>query len=174
MCKKVFTMIAALAMVLTMAGCSGKSSAGQNGSTPTGTESQPTTAPATTQGTEPSSATFQQVTLVDNDICTFTVTAEDADNIFGYTLKVFLENKTEKNLMFTVESVSVNGFMCDPFWATTVAAGKKANEEISFSNKDFEDNGIENVTEVTFTLRVYDSDNILSDNLVEETFTVNP
>lgn len=51
--------------------------------------------------------------------------------MWGYTLKAQLENKsTEKTYMFSVESASINGVQCDPMFASEVAAGKKANEEI--------------------------------------------
>ena len=76
--------------------------------------------------------------------------------------------------MFTTDAVSVNGFMCDPFWATSVAAGKKANESISFSENDLEKNNIESVEEIVFTLRIYDSNNWLAEDVLEETFTIKP
>lgn len=58
----------------------------------------------------------------------------------GYTLKAQLENKsTEKTYMFSVESASINGVQCDPMFASEVAAGKKANEEINFSTDTLEE-----------------------------------
>ena len=58
-------------------------------------------------------------------------------------LKAQLENKsTEKTYMFSVESASINGVQCDPMFASEVAAGKKANEEINFSTDTLEENGI--------------------------------
>ena len=105
---------------------------------------------------------------------TFTITGIEEDALMGYTLKVFLENKTEKELMFTLEDTSVNGFMCDPFWAETVAAGKKSNTTISWFETDFQDNGIETVEDITFTLRVYDNDDWMADDILKEVFTVNP
>ena len=76
--------------------------------------------------------------------------------------------------MFSVDDVSVNGFMCDPFWASTVSAGKKANEKITFSEKSFEENGIEAVEEITFTLHVYDSNDFSADSVLKKTFTIQP
>ena len=76
--------------------------------------------------------------------------------------------------MFTVESVSVNGFMCDPFWAESVAAGKKSNTSISWFASDFEDNGIQEVEEITFTLRVYDSNDFLAEDVFRDTITIQP
>lgn len=169
--KKILCTAMAAVMILTLAAC------GSTGSNETDTLStEGSTTQATTEATEGSvdTAVFEELTLVDNENATVKITAIDADNFWGYTLKVFLENKTDKELMFTVESVSVNGFMCDPFWAVSVAPGKKANDEISFSESDFEDNGIETVDEIVFTLRVFDSEDWMADDLVNETITVNP
>lgn len=118
--------------------------------------------------------TFQETVFVDDENCTFTIKSIDPDGDWGYTLNAFLENKTDLNLMFSLNDVSVNGFMCDPFWASQVSAGMKANEEISFYESSLEDLGITDVTEITFTLRVYDYDDFTADALVEETFTIYP
>ncbi len=109
--------------------------------------------------------------FVDDENCTFKITGIEPDNLWGYTLKVDLENKTDKNLMFSLEDVSVNGYMCDPFWANSVQAGKKAKSDISFSVEEFEELGITDVEEIEFTLSVYDEDNWDTPHFVEETFT---
>jgi hypothetical protein len=111
---------------------------------------------------------------VEDDNITVKFTGTEQDSLWGYTLKIFLENKTDKDLMFSVDDVSVNGFMCDPFWASTVSAGKKANEKVTFSEAAFAENGIEVVDEITFTLHVYDSNDLSADSLLKKTFTVNP
>ena len=118
--------------------------------------------------------TFQETVFVDDENCTFTIKSIDPDGDWGYTLNAFLENKTDLNLMFSLDAVSVNGFMCDPFWASQVSAGMKANEEISFYESSLEDLGITDVTEITFTLCVYDYDDFAAEPLVEETFTIYP
>lgn len=124
--------------------------------------------------TPPETVPFEETILVDNEVCTFKVTGIDADNRWGYTLKAYLENKTNLDLMFALDMVSVNGFMCDPFWASTVTAGMKANEEIGFSSSDFMRNGITDVTEIEFTLKVYDSENWSADHLIHDTYVLYP
>ena len=173
--KKFLTIIAVLALVLTMVACSSAGSDTETGTDPVTTTSPlQTTVPATTTQPETTALKFEQITLVDNENCTVIVKSIDPDNLFGYTLNVFLENKTDKELMFSVDDASVNGYMCDPFWVSTVSAGKKANKQISFSESDLEANGITEVTDITFTLNVYDNSDWTADYLVEETFTVNP
>ena len=119
-------------------------------------------------------AVFEETVLVDDENCTFKITAIEEDASLGYTLKASLENKTDLELMFTLDGVSVNGFMCDPFWAVTVTPGMKANEEISFSDSDLQRNGISEVTDITFTLKIYDNNDWTADHLVKEVFTIHP
>lgn len=176
MFKKTFAIIAILTLALSVAACA--ATPAETTTTPTQQTTAPTTeAPTTVPETtvpETTDPAFAEITLVDNDTCTVIIKGVDEENLFGYTLNVFLENKTDKELMFSLDEVSVNGFMCDPFWASTVSAGKKANQQITFMESDFETNGIEEVSEITFTLKVYDNGDWLAGNLVEESFTINP
>ena len=113
-----------------------------------------------------------QVVVADDENIRFVI--EGAESSAGYTLRVYLENKTDRNLMYAWDKVSVNGFMIDPFWAMSVAAGKRACSEISFSRSDFENNGITDVSEIEFTLQVSDYDDWAADYLLEKTYTYNP
>lgn len=117
---------------------------------------------------------FQETVFVDDENCTFTIKSIDPDGDWGYTLKAFMENKTDLNLMFSLNEVSVNGFMCDPFWACDVSSGMKSNEQICFYDSSLEELGITNVTDITFTLSVSDYDDFTAEPLVEETFTIYP
>lgn len=159
--------MAALALCLLLAGCRAAS--------PETTTLAPTL-PAATQAptTQPAQFQFPETVLEDNQYCTFTVRSIDPEGNFGYTLQVFLENKTDMNLMFALREVSVNGFMCDPYFAATVSPGMKANEQISFLKENLAENGITQVTDIAFTLTVYDSTDILAEYLVDEAFTVYP
>ena len=175
MTKRILLTLSAVALVFSLAACGNTSSTEE--STPATTESATTESSdgETAPSSEPEEQKkFTPLTLVDNEQVTVTITDVVENDFWGYTLKVFLENKTQQELMFTTDGVSVNGFMCDPFWATSVTAGMKANEEISFSESDFEKNGIESVEEIVFTLRIYDSNNLLAPDVLEETFTVKP
>lgn len=187
--KKLFAALLAVLMVLSLAACTGTpkidSSKKTTGAT-TAAETEPATEPATeaTEAeetsapdteTEPAAALdFEELVIVDDENCTFKVTGIDPNGYWGYTIKVFLENKTDKELMFSWDNVSLNGFMCDPFWACSVTAGMKANEEISFYEEDLELNGIQTVTDISFDLTVYDSNDWSADYLVSDNFTIYP
>lgn len=76
--------------------------------------------------------------------------------------------------MFSTGEISVNGYMADPFYAFEAAAGKCAFSSMSWSDSILEENGITTVEEIAFTLRVYDNDNWLDDDFVNETILLNP
>lgn len=182
--KKQFTALAAFALSLLLAACGSSASTGSADTvqsaaetTASSTAEAPTadseTPPADSEETVPE---FQAQTIVDNEFCTVILESIDENGMWGYSWKVQLENKTDKNLMFSIDDCSVNGVMADPFWASSVAAGKKSNETVSWSSSLFEENGIcsDNVTQVTFDLRVHDADDWSADNFVDDTFTIYP
>lgn len=112
--------------------------------------------------------------IVDNDYVTVIVTGYENDDIWGYTVNLFLLNKTDKNVMFSVDNASVNGYMADPFFATEVVAGKCAFSSISWLDTTFEDNGITDVETIEFTFKAHDIDNLFDDDFVNETITLKP
>ena len=119
--------------------------------------------------------TFTELTVVDNEQCSIKITEIDPDNTWGYTLKAQLENKSaDKKYMFSVESASINGVKCDPYFASEVAAGKKSNSDISFSNTALDKNDIGAYTDIELTFRVYDSDDWSADDIVQTTVHVYP
>ena len=119
--------------------------------------------------------TFSGLVAVDNAECIIKITEIDPDNLWGYTLKVQLENKsTDKTYMFSVESAAINGVQCDPFFATEVAAGKKSNNEISFTKSELDDSGIKNYTDIELTFRVYDTNDWMADDVAKETIHIYP
>ena len=114
--------------------------------------------------------------VADDENVRFVIEWADGEDTSKFTVYVYLENKTDRNLMYSWDMVSVNGYMIDPFWAVSVAAGKRACSEITFYGSDLEANGIEEVSDVEFTLLVsdYDDDDWEAGYLLEETYTYNP
>ncbi len=112
--------------------------------------------------------------LVDNEYVTVIVTGYKYDEIWGYTVKLFLLNKTDKNVMFTVEDASVNGYMADPFFARSVSAGKCSFSSMSWSDTELEESGITEVEEIEFNLQAYDYDSWEEEYFVDKTVTLNP
>lgn len=178
--KKCIVLALVVAMLMSFAACGGATEeepvAAKTESmeeVTSNTEAEETAPEAETEESAPE-VVFEEQILVDNENCTVKITGIEEDAIWGYTLKAYLENKTDLELMYAMDKVSVNGFMCDPFWASSVTAQMKANEEISFSKDSLKKNGIAYPTDITFTLRVYDNNDWSADALVEQEFTVYP
>lgn len=112
--------------------------------------------------------------VIDNENVTVIVTGYETDEIFGYTVNLFLVNKTDTNVMFSVDEASVNGYMADPYYATTVTAGKCAFSSISWSDTTFADNGITDVEEIELRFRAYDSENYMANDFANQLVTLNP
>lgn len=176
--KKILTMGAALVLTLSLAACSGnadsETTVPSTGTVPTTTAPAATTQPQETTVPETTAPEQSETVLVDNEDITVKLKGFNPNDLLGFSMELFLDNKQDESLMFSARNVSVNGFMIDPFWASEVAAGKKANESVTFLSSELEKNGIETVEEITFTLVVYESDDMTAEYLLEQTFTVNP
>ena len=112
--------------------------------------------------------------IVDNETLTFIVMNVDDELADYYTLNCYISNNTGKNLLITWDEVSVNGFMVNPFWALSVAAGMQAYTEIIFYRSDLEEQDIEVVQDIEFRLQASDSDDWEADFLLDEVFTFKP
>ena len=112
--------------------------------------------------------------VVDNDKGTLIIQSVEPDGFWGYTLNVYMENKTDSDMTFSWDDVSVNGYMVDPYWASSCPGHSAAYSSISFSDSDFEENGIEEVEEIEYTLRMYNSEDYEVDDYVDDVFTYNP
>ena len=112
--------------------------------------------------------------LVDNEYVTAIVTGYEDDEIWGYTVQLFLINKTDKDLMFSVDDAAVNGFMADPIFAEEVFSGKCAFSSMSWSDTDLAENNITKIEEIEFKLRVYDLADIFAEDIANEPVTLNP
>lgn len=172
--KKFLALLLAMLLILSLAAC-GETASSTAAETADSEESQPEEKPAEDAPEAPAEEPFEEVTLVENDACVVKVTGIDPDNAWGYTLKIYLENKSaDKTYMFSVANAAVNGVQTDPYFAAEVAAGKKANEEINFMDSSLEENGITEFTDIELSFRVYDSDDWEADAVAAETVHVYP
>ena len=80
----------------------------------------------------------------------------DENSFWGTAILLYCENTCGKNVCISVEDMSVNGFMMDPFFATNVYDGKKSIQEITLFSSELEENGIESIEEVELKFHVYD------------------
>lgn len=109
--------------------------------------------------------------LLDNEDATFIVIGSGSDDM-GYTVNLFIVNKADSRVYFTAEDVSVNGYMLDPYWGAELPAGKCMYSSMTWYDEDLEENDIEEVTDVEFSLMVYDYETW--DEYANETVTYEP
>ncbi|MEA4966003.1 MAG: hypothetical protein VB055_09305 [Oscillospiraceae bacterium] len=161
-----------LLLGLTACGSETKSAAEATTATETASTEQETTeesALAETTAAAAEDLTLAETTLVDTDDCTVIAKAYRTDEFWGPTIQLYLENKTsDRTLMFAIDGASVDGVMCDPFWAEEVAAGKKSNSDVSWSTSTLAENGILYLQNAEFTIRVYNSDDYSAEDLVDQ------
>lgn len=136
--------------------------------------SETTVTETSTEAKNTAEKKFEEIVAVDNEFCTIKLTGIDPDDMWGYTIKAYLENKSpDKTYMFSVKEASINGVKNEPGFAKEVAPGKKGNGEIRFSN-NLKDYGITDYTDIRLLFYVYDSNNWTSDPVAEETVHVYP
>lgn len=180
--NKFTSILLAIVMLLSLVACGGNTTPSDNRMTSSPDESDNNTPSSSENGNDnvgdkkdENQITFTEVTAVDNDECSIKITGIDVDNFWGFTLKAQLENKSaDKTYMFSVESAAINGVQCDPFFASEVAAGKKSNNEISFTDNTLEKNGVGDYTDIELTFRVYDSNEWTAEPVAKETIHIYP
>ena len=173
--KKLVALLLALVMLLSLAAC-GVVTVSDDDDENTTTESETKNDEKKDDSkTEKKEITFTELVAVDNEECFIKITGIENDSLWGYTLKVQLENKSaDKTYMFSIQDASINGVKCSALLAEQVAAGKKANEKISFSDDELEENGVGDYTDIELTFRVYDSNDWTADEVALETVHVYP
>lgn len=96
--------------------------------------------------------------ILDNEYCTLIMLDTDEDTFWGPSINCYVENKTVESIYISMNDVSVNGFMMEPYWGVTLGAGAKAYSAISFSSDDLEANGITEMETIEFELYAHNND----------------
>lgn len=112
------------------------------------------------------------IVLAETDEYAVIVTGFDPDGLWGYTMNLYIYNKTDVPLMFAINDAAVNGYMCDPFWASSIPAGTQEMNEVTWSETELEDNGITEVKEISLDFSI--GEEFSFDYLLEDTFVINP
>lgn len=96
--------------------------------------------------------------IADNDLFTFTIRGRDEDNIWTYNLNLYIENKSEQDLVFSWQDVQVNGVPADPWLYCTVPAGLRTCFNLYFNEDDMQAKEIDAIKTVDFRLKVTPTD----------------
>lgn len=108
---------------------------------------------------EGEAAVIESTVLVDQDGIVITAQELVEDEIWGTGIKFLVENNSSKNQTIGCDYAVVNNFMMTslPF-GVDVAAGKKSNEILYFSNDVMEGADIQAITDMSFVFRAVDPD----------------
>ena len=112
-------------------------------------------------------------TLVNNEYATIIAT-NFGESDSGYTVDLFLANKTDMTVDFDVANVSINGLMASVYMDETLTAGKAAFATLTWYDSDFNGVDIGEFTDIEMTFTVKESENWYADALVNETIHIYP
>lgn len=115
----------------------------------------------TTEPTAPSASddvTIEETILVDEQGVKITAKSLEMDSLFGPEVKLLIENNSGKNLTVQCKDSSVNGYMVDTMMSVEVADGKRANDELTFSDTALKECGIETFADMEFSFHIFDED----------------
>lgn len=112
--------------------------------------------------------------IVDNEYITVTVTGYDKGSSSDFRVKLYIVNKTDKQVMLSADEVSVNGYMLEPYFAQIINPKMCSFSSIVFSKEGLADNDITSVEEIEFMLTAYDFDDWFGDDFVNKTVVLNP
>ena len=115
------------------------------------------------------------ITIIDNEICQVAIDGFQYNyDFYAFTARLRFINKTDVNLYFSVDCISVNGYMCEASAGTTVNAFSESSADLDFDHEDFERNFIREVNEMEFKVSAVNEDDWASECLTEQLCTVYP
>jgi hypothetical protein len=82
----------------------------------------------------------------------------DENSFWGTAILLYCENTSGRNVDISVDNMSINGFMVDPYFSTMVYDGKMDIDAITIMSSDLEENGIESIDDVELKFHIYDDD----------------
>ena len=85
---------------------------------------------------------IDEAVLLDEADVKITAKSLDVNGVFGPSIQLLIENNSDKSLTVQARNASVNGYMIETMMSSDVAAGKKANDELTFMGSDIETAGI--------------------------------
>ncbi len=101
--------------------------------------------------------TIEEQVLYDENNIKITATGME-DGWLGTELKLLLENNSDKSITVQARNANVNGFMVSTMMSVDIAAGKKANDSLTFETSGLKDCGIESIATMEFFFHIFDTE----------------
>jgi len=108
--------------------------------------------------TEKEFVTVDEQVILDQDGVKVTLKSLSNDDFFGPSLDVLVENNTDKSITVQSRNTTINDVMVETLFSCDVAAGKKANDEITFMDSDLKTAQIETIKDIELVLHIFDTD----------------
>lgn len=106
--------------------------------------------------------TIEEQVLIDENGLKVTATEYVTDIIWGDSIKLLIENDSDSSIGIGCDALIVNDFMIDNLFSSTVASGKKSNEELNLLTSELEAVGIENVGKIELYFHTFDPDTYMT------------
>jgi len=121
--------------------------------------------------------TVEEQVIFEQNAIRITAKSLAYDSFWGPSLKLLIENDSDKNITVQIRDSVINGVMIDGSISCEVAAGKKANDEIVYMQGELDTAGIEIIKDIQFKFHIFETESwdtiIDSETLVLST-TANP
>jgi hypothetical protein len=99
---------------------------------------------------------------------------DSEESPWGAEICIYMENNSDRDAIFQVKEISVNGIMVEPIFLSEVPAGKMAYNTITFLKSELADNNIKSIDELKLRFQIIDRDSgdtILESEEATVTFT---
>lgn len=83
-----------------------------------------------------------------------------SEKLYGRTVQLLVKNGTGKDIIVEAENISVNGFTLDAWLYDTVLADTVRFCQMDLFSTGLEENGIEEIGQVSFNLRILNAENL--------------
>lgn len=110
--------------------------------------------------TEDKEVTIKEQVIYEGNDIVVTVKGFSTESIFGPEVKVLIENNSVNNITVQTRKSSVNGLMVETMFSAEVAAGKKANDAITFVSSGLKAAGITTIKDIEFSLHIYETESM--------------
>lgn len=108
--------------------------------------------------TSASLPSISETVLLDNSGIVIKAVEMIEDSIWGPGVKLYIENNSDKNVNIYCDAVIVNDYMISDLFSTSVAAGKKTNENLNLFSSSLKAAGIDNIGKIELYFNISDSD----------------
>ena len=102
-------------------------------------------------------ATITEQVLYDENDIRITATGLE-DGLFGTELQLLIENNSGQGITVQARNANVNGYMVSTMMSADVAAGKKANDSLTFETSGLKECGIETIATMEFSFHIFNTE----------------